>query len=254
MVRCLVLHDVRSQSQHSSRQRREEIINDHAVDDDDDDGSNTDSGDNPETQVHETQEEEEVYRVIVDDDTNPLNETVPNTIRRGQQRGRPNLQSNARRESNSERIVGGSRLSGRSGSRGGRRRQSFETTIKDTIAGYTEFQRQSLQQLRPGAFDQDDYDEWKKAEMIFLALEVPKGSRFYWACLNSLKELVFWRKYFIDIAESIDEDKLQILEAMTGVSRNNQDVPKQLGPTQSYGSQHSGGISSGSPSSVSNSL
>ncbi|CAH2065336.1 unnamed protein product [Thlaspi arvense] len=42
---------------------------------------------------------------------------------------------------------------------GDRRRQSFETTIQDTIAGCTEFQRQSLQQLCLGAFDQNDYDE-----------------------------------------------------------------------------------------------
>ncbi|CAA7014312.1 unnamed protein product [Microthlaspi erraticum] len=148
MVRCLILHDVRSQSQHSSRQRREEIINDDAVDDNNDDGSNSDSGDIPATRVQETQEDEEVYRVIVDEDMDNLNETVPNTTRRGQQREMSNLQANARRQSNSERGVGGSRLSSRTGSRGGRRRQSFETTIKDTIAGYTEFQRQSLQQLR----------------------------------------------------------------------------------------------------------
>ncbi|KAL0875808.1 hypothetical protein Bca101_025513 [Brassica carinata] len=40
---------------------------------------------------------------------------------------------------------------------------------------------------------------------------------------------------------------------MTGVSRNNEDVPNQLGSGQLYGSPHSGGLSSGSPSSVGNS-
>lgn len=92
-----------------------------------------------------------------------------------------------------------SHMSGRnswSSSRGHRRRQSFETTMQDTINGYKEFQRQSLQQLCPGAFDKDDYDEFKKAEQIFLALELPKFTKFYWACINSLKELVFLAKVF----------------------------------------------------------
>uniref|UniRef100_M4F7A0 Uncharacterized protein n=1 Tax=Brassica campestris TaxID=3711 RepID=M4F7A0_BRACM len=89
-----------------------------------------------------------------------------------------------------------------------------------------------------GAFDQENYDEWKKAEEIFLALSIPKG-RFYWTCLNTLKELVFWRKYFLDIAGSIDEDKLQLFEATTGVSRNNEDMPKQLGVDQSCESSYS---------------
>nr|VDC68902.1 unnamed protein product [Brassica rapa] len=61
-----------------------------------------------------------------------------------------------------------------------------------------------------------------------------------------------YAQYFIDIARSNDEDKLQLLEAMTGVSRNNEDVPKQLGSGQLFGSPHSGGLSSGSPSSVGN--
>ncbi|KAJ4894684.1 Uncharacterized protein Rs2_21478 [Raphanus sativus] len=60
-------------------------------------------------------------------------------------------------------------------------------------------------------------------------------------------------QYFIDIAGSNNEDKLQLLEAMTGVTRNNEDVPKQLGSGQLFGSPHSGGLSSGSPSSVGNS-
>ncbi|KAG2264812.1 hypothetical protein Bca52824_071891 [Brassica carinata] len=67
--------------------------------------------------------------------------------------------------------------------------------------------------------------------------------------LTHLKSWFFWRKYFIDIAGSNDEDKLQLLEAMTGVSRNNEDVPKQLGSGQLFGSPHSGGLSSGSQSS-----
>ncbi|EFH60072.1 predicted protein [Arabidopsis lyrata subsp. lyrata] len=41
-------------------------------------------------------------------------------------------------------------------------------------------------------FDQDDYDELKKAEAIFIALDLPKHIGFYWACINTHKELVFW--------------------------------------------------------------
>ncbi|CAG7875701.1 unnamed protein product, partial [Brassica rapa] len=160
---------------------------------------------------------------------------VQHTGRISHQQGMQISQSSIRCGSSSQRSGDNSRLPIRSGSRGGRRRQSFETTIQDTISGYTEFQRQSLQQLRPCAFDQENYDEWKNAEEIFLALNIPKG-RFYWTCLNTLKKLVFWRKYFLDIAGSIDENKLQLLEAMTGVSRNNKDVPKQLGAEQSFGS------------------
>ncbi|KAL0795542.1 hypothetical protein Bca101_066919 [Brassica carinata] len=237
MVRCLVLHDVQSQSQYSARLRREELTNRRGVDEEGDDGSDTDSGDIPQMQ----EEEEDVHRVLIDDDTHHLNENTNEMVhpsRRSQQRGRQNSQSSIRRGSSSQRSGENSRLPIRSGSCGGRGRQSFETTIQDTIAGYTEFQRQSLQQLRPGAFDQENYDEWKKAEEIFLALNIPKG-RFYWTCLNALKELVFWRKYFLDIAGSIDEDKLQLLEAMTGVSQNNEDVQKQLGAEQSFGSSSS---------------
>ncbi|CAF2097996.1 unnamed protein product, partial [Brassica napus] len=111
---------------------------------------------------------------------------VQHTGRISHQQGMQISQSSIRCGSSSQRSGDNSRLPIRSGSRGGRRRQSFETTIQDTISGYTEFQRQSLQQLRPSG--------------------------------------------------SIDENKLQLLEAMTGVSRNNKDVPKQLGAEQSFGS------------------
>ncbi|CAH2061063.1 unnamed protein product [Thlaspi arvense] len=201
MVQCFILHDVQSQSPHSAGQRRRKLVNEH---EDDFHGSDTDRGDMLETLVPETQEEEDIYRLIVDDIT-PCVTKAPATIK-------ANLQTNARRGSQTSRPSDGS------GSRVGRRRQSFETTIQDTIAGYTD-----LQQLRLGAFDKNDYDEWKKAEAIFLDLEIPK-SKFYWVCLNTLKELVFWQKYFIDIAGSSDEDKLQLLETITGVSQNNEDA------------------------------
>ncbi|KAL9308429.1 hypothetical protein AtEden1_Chr1g0039881 [Arabidopsis thaliana] len=199
MQRCLVVHDVQSQSQHSARQRREQLIHEHGVDEEGEDYSDSDSGNMPQTEVPETQEEEEVYRVTIDDD-----EIFQNSAARRQQRGRPNFWSTARRGSSAQRSGGSSRVSIGSGSRGSQRRQSFETTIQDIITGFREFQRQSFQQLRPAA--------------------------------------------------STDEDKVQLLEAMTGVSRNNQDVLKQLGSDHSFGSPHLGGISSRSPSSVGNNL
>ncbi|EFH60147.1 hypothetical protein ARALYDRAFT_480397, partial [Arabidopsis lyrata subsp. lyrata] len=161
MQRCFVLHDVQSQSQ----------LHEHAVDEEGHDDSYTDNGDFAQTKVPETQEEEEVYRVTIDDD-----ETFQHSASRSQQRGRQNLQSTTRRGSSAHRSGGSSRVS----------------IGSDTIAGYREFQRQSFQQLRPGGFDQDDYDEFKKAEAIFIALNLPKHTRFYWACINALKELVFW--------------------------------------------------------------
>ncbi|CAF2085487.1 unnamed protein product [Brassica napus] len=159
MVRCFALHDVQSQSQHSARQRREELINTRLVDEEVDDGSDTDSGDRPQTQPQEM-EEEEVYRVIVDDGTHHLNEDTNETVRRCHQRGRQNVQSSARRGTTSHRLGETSRVPLRGGSRGNRRRQSFETTIQDTIAGYTEFQRQSLQQLRPAGSIDEDNQQW----------------------------------------------------------------------------------------------
>ncbi|CAG7871378.1 unnamed protein product [Brassica rapa] len=206
MVRCFVLHDVYSQPQQSSRQRRQQILTEGIEKDDLFYFSDNDGDDIPQHNVPQTQENEEIYR-----------ERTRRGGRSERTGGRGSTSQTSAR--NSETNIG-------STSRGHRRRQSFETTIQDAINGYKEFQRQSLQQLCPGAFDKNDYDEFKKAEQIFLALELSKFTKFYWACINALKELVFWRKYFIDIARSNDEDKLQLLEAMTGVSRNNEDVPK----------------------------
>ncbi|CAN6840067.1 unnamed protein product, partial [Brassica oleracea] len=207
------------------------------------------------TEVPDTQENEEVYRVNLDDDSHPSNEfthdAVGINIGRGEQRGRrgSSSHSSGRRGGSLDRSGGSSGTNVGSGSRGSRRKQSFETTMQETITGFRDFQRQSLQQLLPGALDQDDYDEWKKAEALFLDLQVTKHTKFYWKCLNTLQELKFWRKYFIDIASSTDEDKLQLLEAMTGVSRNNEDILKQLGLGLSPGSSSSVGNNSGGQSS-----
>ncbi|KAG7619688.1 hypothetical protein ISN44_As04g005980 [Arabidopsis suecica] len=166
MQRCFRLHDVSSQSQHSSRQRQEELMNQRRADDAI--HGYSDGGDMPETNVPETEENEKNYRINIDDDTHPSNEFTRDTFRvpvgRGEQQSRLNFNSSVRRGSGSQRSEGSSRAKNfGSRSRGNCGRQSFETTIQDTIAGYTEYQRQSLQQLRPRSFDQEDYDEFKKA-------------------------------------------------------------------------------------------
>ncbi|EFH51841.1 hypothetical protein ARALYDRAFT_323064 [Arabidopsis lyrata subsp. lyrata] len=203
MQRCFVLYDVQSQSQHSARQRREQLINEHPIDEDE----RKKRAKMTQTLIVVTCLKHKFLR--------RKKKKKCNVLQLMMMKRRLNLQSTARRGSSSQRSGRSARVSIGSGSRGNRRRQSFETTIQDTIAGYREFQRQSFQQLRPGGFDQDDYDEFKKAEAIFIALDLPKHTRF-WACINALKELVFWRKYFIDISGSSNEDKLQLLEAMTG--------------------------------------
>ena len=202
MVRCFVLHDVYSQPQQSSRQRRQQILTEGIEEDDLFDFSDNDGDDIPQHNVPQTQENEEIYRVNLNADTLPSHEYTQDSTRLPSRRG----EERTRRGGRSERTGGrgstsqtSTRNSGTnvgSTSRGHRRRQSFETTIQDTINGYKEFQRQSLQQLCPGAFDKDDYDEFKKAEQIFLALELPKFTKFYWACINALKELFFLAKVF----------------------------------------------------------
>ncbi|CAA7048121.1 unnamed protein product [Microthlaspi erraticum] len=104
------------------------------------------------TQIPETQENEEGYRVDIDNQTRNSNEFTPtppinmfqNQVSRASQQGR------VRRESAINRVAGGSQVSLRNGSRGGRRKQSFQATLADTMAGFREFQRQSLQQTPNG--------------------------------------------------------------------------------------------------------
>ncbi|WZZ54068.1 hypothetical protein YC2023_054175 [Brassica napus] len=181
MVRCFALHDVYSQPQHSARQRRQEIMNERRGDDSTHGYSDFDGNEMLDTEVPDTQENEEVYRVNLDDDSHPSNEfthdAVGINIGRGEQRGRrgSSSHSSGRRGGSLDRSGGSSGANVGSGSRGSQRKQSFETTMQETITGFRDFQRQSLQQLLPGAFDQDDYDEWKKAEALFLDLQRPSG-------------------------------------------------------------------------------
>ncbi|KAJ4876077.1 hypothetical protein Rs2_41095 [Raphanus sativus] len=144
--------------------------------------------------------------------------------------------SGLRRGSSSQRGVENSRVATRSGSQGSRRKQSFETTLTDTMAGFREFQCQSLQQLRPNYFDEGDYNEFDTAVKIFESMELPNDTTFYWACIHAFKEERFWRKYFIDRAERPVEDKLKFLQALTGYTRDSEYMGKQLESGQKFGS------------------
>ncbi|KAL1194419.1 hypothetical protein V5N11_010331 [Cardamine amara subsp. amara] len=112
MQRCFVLDDVSSQPQNSSRQRKEEMMKE-GLDDDAIHGySDNDGGDMHQTQVPETEEDEEVYCVSVNDDTHPSNEFVHDTFRvpdrRAEQRNRVNSQSTVWRGNSSHRSGGSS--------------------------------------------------------------------------------------------------------------------------------------------------
>ncbi|CAF2025567.1 unnamed protein product [Brassica napus] len=217
MQRCFVLYDVQSQSQYSLHQRREELLNDGQNNDE----TETYGGDMQDTQVQETQE----------------NEEIPTS--RVQQR------SGLRQGSSSQRGAGTSRIAARSGSQGSRRKQSFETTLTDTMTGFREFQRQSLQQLRPNSFDEDDYNGFDTAVKIFESMELPNDTNFYWACIHAFKEERFWRKYFVDRAERTTEDKLKFLQALTGYTPDNEFVGKRLESGQKFGSPTCGQCNSG---------
>ncbi|CAN6885497.1 unnamed protein product [Brassica oleracea] len=233
MERCFRLYNVQSQSQYSASQRREEMRNEETNEDmlyED-----TNGGEMSDDQDPETQHNEEIYRVNIDDETRPSNEFIRAQPRqssvtvdpiqipgsRVQQRGR------ARRGSTFQRPSVKSVLQG-SGSRGSKKKQSFETTLTDTMAGFREFQRQSLQHLRPNSFDQDDYDDFE------------------------FRKDTFWRKYFIDRAKNTFEEKVQFLQALSGFTRDDQYTGKRLSSGKPFGSPSSGGVHSGSPSSGGN--
>ncbi|CAF2111608.1 unnamed protein product [Brassica oleracea] len=257
MERCFRLYNVQSQSQYSASQRREEMRNEETNEDmlyED-----TNGGEMSDDQDPETQHNEEIYRVNIDDETRPSNEFIRAQPRqssvtvdsiqilgsRVQQRGR------ARRGSTLQRPSVKSVLQ-ESGSRGSKKKQSFETTLTDTMAGFREFQRQSLQQLRPNSFDQDDYDDFDVVVKIFESMGLPNDTKFYWACINEFKEDTFWRKYFIDRDENTFEEKVQFLQALSGFTRDDQYMGKRLSSGKPFGSPSSGGVHSGSPSSGGN--
>lgn len=256
MQRCFILYDVQSQSQFSVNQRRGELINDGPDNDEGHVYVETYGGDMQDTQVPETQENEEVYRVNIDDEIRPSNEFTREHLRQNSSPAAPfqiptsrvQQRGGLRRGSSSQRGAGNSRISTRSGSRGSRTKQSFETTLTDTITGFREFQRQSLQQLRPNFFDEEDYNEFDMAVKIFESMELPNDTDFYWACIHAFKEERFWRKYFIDRAERSIENKLKFLQALTGYTQDNEYVGKRLVSGQNFRSPIGSGFSFGSPS------
>ena len=214
MQRCFRLYDVKSQSQYSVNQRREEMMNEGTNNNLSHTYSETYGGEILDSQVPETQENEEVYHINIDDERRPSNEFIHEYTRysspsinliqipvsRVQQRGR------GRRGSTSQISGVNSRGTIGSGSRGSRRKQYFETTLTDTMTGFREFQCQSLQQLHPNSFDQNDFDECETVVKIFEAMELPNDTKFYWECIRAFKEGELWRKYFIARADKSFED------------------------------------------------
>ncbi|CAA0384260.1 unnamed protein product [Arabidopsis thaliana] len=187
MQRCFILYDVHSQPQFFVNQRREQLVND---------GWTMMKNSSPAAPFQ-----------------------IPTS--RIQQRG------GLRRGSSSQRGAGNFQISTRIGSRGSRRKQLFETTLTDIITGLREFQRQSLQQMRPNCFDKDDYNEFDMAMKLFESMNLPNDTDFNWACIHAFKAEMFWRKYFINRAERIVEDKLKFLQALTGYTRDNEYVRKR---------------------------
>ncbi|CAD5324810.1 unnamed protein product [Arabidopsis thaliana] len=153
MQRCLVLHDVQSQSQHFARQRREQLIHEHGVDEEGEDYSDSDSeGNNEVGQIFSQPLDVEVVHKDLEEAHEFLLEVVHEEVG-------------------------------------------------------------------------DDNPLKQQYKTASLASENSKDKVFNNFVL-----------YFIDIAASTDEDKVQLLEAMSGVSRNNQDMPKQLENFQQGGS------------------
>ncbi|KAF8116635.1 hypothetical protein N665_0015s0012 [Sinapis alba] len=153
MQRCFILYDVQSQSQYSLHQRREELMNDGQNNDDGHFYSETYDGDMQHTQVPDTQENEEVYRVNINDEMRPSNEFIRENLHQNSSHvadhfqiptSRVQQRDGLRRGSSSQRGAGNSRISVRSESQGNRRKQSFETTLTDIMTRFKEFQRQTL--------------------------------------------------------------------------------------------------------------
>ncbi|KAG7543380.1 hypothetical protein ISN45_Aa07g032980 [Arabidopsis thaliana x Arabidopsis arenosa] len=186
--------------QFSVNQRREQLRNDGLDNDEGHVYFETYDGDMQDSQVPETQENEEVYRVNIDDETRQSNAFIRESLHQNSSPAAPfqiptsriQQRGGVRRGSSSQRGAGNSQISTRSGSRGSRRKQSFETTLTDTITGFREFQRQSLQQLRPNFFDEADYNEFDMAVKIFESMALPNDTDFYWACMHAFKEERFW--------------------------------------------------------------
>ncbi|KAG7548129.1 hypothetical protein ISN44_As12g033370 [Arabidopsis suecica] len=215
--------------QFSVNQRREQLRNDGLDNDEGHVYFETYDGDMQDSQVPETQENEEVYRVNIDDETRQSNAFIRESLHQNSSPAAPFQIPTSRIQQ-----------------RGGVRRGS--SSQRDTITGFREFQSQSLQQLRPNFFDEAYYSEFDMAVKIFESMDLPNDTDFYWACMHAFKEERFWRKYFIDRAERTIEDKLKFLQALTGYTRDSEYVGKRLASEQNFGSPIGSGFSFGSPS------
>ncbi|EOA29387.1 hypothetical protein CARUB_v10025675mg, partial [Capsella rubella] len=99
------------------------------------------------------------------------------------------------------------------------RKQLFESTLTDTMNGFREFQRQSLQKFR---------------QNLFYLLELSSDTDFYCACIHAFK--ICCRKYFIDLGERSTEDKLRFVQALTRYSHDSEFVGTCLISGQNCGS------------------
>ncbi|KAH0910730.1 hypothetical protein HID58_034051, partial [Brassica napus] len=146
----------------SSRQRRQQILTEGIEEDDLFDFSDNDGDDIPQHNVPQTQENEEIYRVNLSADTLPSHEYTHDSTRLPSRRGEERTRrGEVIEEDNHSRL-------------------QYKTPLMD-IKNFNDKVYNSYAQV--------DYDEFKKAEQIFLALELPKFTKFYWACINALKEL-----------------------------------------------------------------
>uniref|UniRef100_M4FBD5 Uncharacterized protein n=1 Tax=Brassica campestris TaxID=3711 RepID=M4FBD5_BRACM len=213
MVQCFLLHDVYSQPQQSSRQRRQQILTEGIEEDDLFDFSDNDGDDIPQHNVPQTHEMKK-YIVLTSMPIHFLHTNIL-TIQLGF------LLEEVRNIQDVEVV------------------QKELEDVGALLKRLLETQELMLEVLQE-VIEEDNHSR--------LRYKTPLMD------IKNFNDKVYnsYAQYFIDIARSNDEDKLQLLEAMTGVSRNNEDVPKQLGSGQLFGSPHSGGLSSGSPSSVGN--
>lgn len=152
---CFTVLDVGSQRQYSVRQRIAEIWNDHSPDGDNGDGWEP-------NEVSETQQNEEMYRVNIYDDSQAsyeFTQEAPESHSPIQMLDRSGRQ-HSRAEPSSSRRTGSK---GSSVSRIPRRRKKFKSTIQETMSSIRDFQRETYERLRPGAFDRIDFTEFERA-------------------------------------------------------------------------------------------
>ncbi|KAG2294508.1 hypothetical protein Bca52824_041177 [Brassica carinata] len=163
------------------------------------DGQNNDEtetygGDMQDTQVQETQESEEVYHVNIDDEMRHSNQFTRENLRQNSSPAADHFQILT------SRVQRSGLKRGSSSQRGAEPPDHCRTTRQIMMTVLESFS-QSLQQLRPNSFDEDDYNEFDNAVKIFESMDLPNDTNFYWACIHAFKEERFWRKYFIDRAE-----------------------------------------------------